>query len=360
MYRNTWLEVDLDALGQNIHTLQERSGKELIAVVKANAYGAGIRQTVRRCLQEGVSFFAVSSLEEALEVRSITTDAEVLILGPVDLHYLPLVREKRLSIITVNKDAFRDIADLTGVKIHLKLDTGMHRIGVLPEQAADLLQELKEKGASVEGLMTHYARSDEETDFTALQYSRFVNCLKSLDHSFRYIHTCNTDAALHLKDEVSTHVRCGLGLWGYSARNDGLKEAFALYACVTNSKLLPEGEPVSYGGHYFSDGKSHILTLPIGYADGIRRDYRGGRVYIEGEEAPIAGSICMDQLMLACKADHPAGAKAEFFGPHIPLYRMAEELGTIPYEILTGISDRVTREYTEHQERIAEEEPRFR
>ncbi|MBQ6367996.1 MAG: alanine racemase [Erysipelotrichaceae bacterium] len=356
MYRNTYLLINTDSYRANVNTLRHTAGKELIAVIKANAYGVGDIEAAALAMKEGVRFFAVSSIEEAIHLRKRGVRGEILILGYVDLNFLDLVKEYNLSLVTVSKDYFSSIPNLTGVKIHLKIDTGMHRIGILPEQAPEVLASLNIRGADICGIMTHYARSDEKDEvYTDQQYRRFRKVIEELHYPFRYIHTCNTDASINFDDPFSTHVRCGLGLCGYSSFDSMLKPALALKSEVINCKRVERGEPVSYGGHYVSDGEGYILTLPIGYADGINRKYTGNDVYIEGEYAPIVGSICMDQCMIHTQRPYPVGTPVEFFGQHIALEKMAETLGTIPYEILTGLSDRVSRRYIDNEGNVLKE-----
>jgi len=359
MYRRTYLNVDLDAYASNINKLQEISNKKLIAVMKANAYGMGVQAAVEYALKAGIDFFATSSLEEALQVRQLAPKAEIQILGYVDLRFLDVVKENNFTLLTVYPTYFEKESNLSGVKVTLKIDTGMHRIGVLPQQAKEVLQGLLIRNADVVGIMTHFAKSDEEEEiYTKKQYELFKQCLADLNYPFRYIHTCNTDATMHFNDEISTHARCGIGMWGYSAFK-GLKPAVSLFSEVISCKQVELGEPISYGGRFISDGSGYICTVPIGYADGVLRKYSGNNVYIDGELAPIVGSICMDQMMIHTYKPYSIGSKVEFFGEHISLYEMAEKMGSIPYEILTGISDRVSRRYLLEGKKVGEDLPRF-
>jgi len=360
MYRRTFLKIDMDRYVHNINYLRQHAQKELIAVVKANAYGAGISQAVSYALKAGIAYFAVSSLEEALQVRKIAKEATVQILGYVDLAYLDIVKENNFSLLTINDSYFDDVDDLSGLSLTIKVDTGMNRVGVYPDKVKEVLNKLLAKGALVEGIMTHFSRSDEEDEvFSMKQYALFKECIASLDHEFKYIHCCNSDATLNFKDEISTHVRCGIALWGYSNFADKLEKAISLHTEVINCKQVKEGEGISYGGRYISDGAGYILTLPIGYADGIWRSNTGNEVYIAAEKGKIVGSICMDLMMIKTTKAYKVGTPVEIFGDHISLYDIANKLQTIPYEILTGISDRVARIYVSENQEIGEELPRF-
>lgn len=360
MHRPTYLTVNTDAVLNNVSKLALKSGKEMIAVIKANAYGVGDIEAAHILKKAGIKFFAVSSLDEALHLRKHGINEELLILGYVDEKDLPIIKDNDLTILTVNKNSFEHTADLTGIKIHLKIDTGMRRIGLKPEEAKEVLSSLLLRHAEVNGIMTHYAKSDELDEFfTKIQYERFKNCVLSLNYPFKYIHASNTDASLNFDDDISTHARSGLGLWGYSSIDNYLLPSLSLKTRVINCKKALKDEAISYGGHYISDGEGYIITLPIGYADGLLRRYTDNDVYIAGERAKIVGSICMDQMMIHTIKPYQENEEVEIFGEHISLNEVAKASNTITYEILTSISDRVTRIYLENNQIYKEETPRF-
>lgn len=362
MYRNSYLKIDLDNYRFNINYLKKKANKELIAIIKANAYGlidecsAGILQ------EEGIKVFGVSSLDEALALRNKGFMQEILILGYVDSKYLDLIRKYNLSIPTVSKVYVEDLLrhDIHDIKIHIKVDTGMNRIGIETEEVKECLTSLTKKGAKVEGIFTHYASSDNDQDFTKLQYERFKKTIMNLDYSFKYIHTANTDATLHFDDDVSTHVRCGLGLLGYSSFKSELRPCMSLFTSIDNIKMVHKGEGISYSQTYILEEDAYIATLPIGYADGIIRRNKGRKVYVGEEYAPIVGNICMDQMMIRVSEKYPLNEPVEIFGEHVSLYEMAKELDTIPYEILTLLSDRLTRVYVQGGAIIKTVTPRFK
>ncbi len=348
MYRKTYLKVNLDYYRENIEYIKKISGKKIICVLKADGYGTNDLFLAHAAIKEGCDFFAVSSYDEAVKLRLNGIDKEMLILGYVDDDALDLVKKYDLSVVTVSKDyVLRNKDKLKGIKVHLKLNTGMNRIGIRPEEAPEVLNILLESGAHIEGIMSHFARSDEDYDYTLKQFEIFKKCVQKLDYDFKYIHISNTDGALSVKDDISNYVRIGIGLLGYSAVDDKLKECLSMYSTISNVKTVPEGETVSYGGHYTSDGKGYILTVPVGYADGIIRKNTGSRVYVGNEYGTIVGSVCMDQLMIKTEHKHNVGEEVEFFGPHVSLKEKAGYLGTIPYEIMCLISDRVSRIFIE-------------
>lgn len=362
MYRNSYLKIDLDNYRFNINYLKKKAGKELIAIIKADAYGLIDGFAAKILHEEGVKIFGVSSLDEALALRQKGFKEEILILGYVDSDYLDLIRQHDLSIPTVSKAYIAELLrhDLHGIKIHIKVDTGMNRIGLEMEEVGECLAALKAKGAKIEGIFTHYASSDCDLDFTKLQYERFKQTIDHLDHPFKYIHTANTDATLSFADEVSTHVRCGIGLLGYSSFKSELRPCMSLYTSIDNLKLVHKGEGISYSQTYILDEDAYIATLPIGYADGIIRHNKGRKVYVGKEYAPIVGNICMDQMMIRVAKEYPTNEPVEIFGDHISIYEMAKELDTIPYEILTLLSDRLTRVYTQGKTVIKTITPRFK
>ena len=344
MFRNSYVEIDLDSIKNNADYFIKHSNKKLIGVVKANGYGTIDYMEALALKEVGVDFFAVSSLDEAMRLREHGIKDKVLILGYVPEAGMDLIREKDFSIVTLSKDFVLN-ANLKNVNVHLKINTGMNRIGIRPDEAKEVSELLKEKGANIEGIMSHFSSADTDKEYSLKQYETFKQCVASIQHTFSYIHMNATDSALFLNDDICNAQRIGLGLLGFSSYDAGLKPAVRLFSEVSMVKKLEKGETVSYGRHYTSDGQGYILTLPIGYADGFYRANTGKPVYIKEEYGTIAGSICMDQLMVHTDSYHEVGTKVELFGDHISIVDRAKELGTITYELLTSLSDRLTRVY---------------
>ena len=358
MYRNSFIEVDLDALKANARYFMERNGKQLIGVVKANGYGIGALAEVKTLKEAGVSFFAVSSLDEALNLRHNGIDDKILVLGCVPSSVMDLIRKNDISIVTLSRE-FVEKTDLKDVKVHLKIDTGMNRIGIEIEEAKQILDLLIEKGALVEGVMSHFSSADFDEEYSRKQYASFKECILGLNYDFRYIHMSATDASLLIDDDICNAQRIGLGLLGYSAHESELKPCMKLCSEVSMVKKLQAGETVSYGRHYTSDGNGWLLTVPIGYADGFYRSNTGMKAYCENEYGTIVGSICMDQMMILTDSYHPVGCKVELLGGHIDVEERAGQLGTITYELFTSLSDRLTRYYLKDHQVIARIDPRF-
>ncbi|MBO4359258.1 MAG: alanine racemase [Erysipelotrichaceae bacterium] len=358
MYRNSYVEVELDKLKHNIQYFQNKSGKKMIGVLKANGYGMVDYVEAGVLLEQGVDFFAVSSLDEALKLRKHDIPGQILILGYVPPEAMDIVRENDCSIVTVSMD-YLSSCDLKGVKVHLKLDTGMNRIGVKPAQAREAMDLLKEKGALVEGVMSHLSSSDVDKEYTEKQYEIFRNTVKQLDHEFKYIHISATDGSIILNDDICNYERIGLGLLGYSSYHTDLLPCVSLKSEVINVKKLEEGETVSYGRHFTSDGTGYILTIPLGYADGFYRSNTGKTAYVDGEYGIIAGSVCMDQMMIHTREYHEVGTVVELIGEHISAKDRAKELNTITYEIMTGLSERLTRVYVKDGQVVRRLDLRF-
>lgn len=355
MFRKSYISVNLDNLKHNIDYLKEHSKKNIMAVLKADAYGM-VDQIIGKELEEiGVDFFAVSSLEEAIHLRNSGINGKVLILGYVS--DFELIKQYDFSIVTVSKDfVLNNLNSLKGIKIHIKVNTGMNRIGILPNEAQEVLELLVNAGAEVEGIMTHYyaALNKEDTD---KQFEIFKNCVNSLKYKFKYIHASASDATIHHQDDLCNYCRVGIAMYGYGSKE--LKECVELKSRVIDVKKVNKGEGISYSHNYISDGEGYILTIPIGYADGFARGNTNKDVYIEGEVGEIVGNVCMDMLMIHTHKYHPVNSEVELYGEHISIEKRAAALNTITYELLTSLSERITRLYIKDNKVIYEFNERF-
>lgn len=387
----TWAEIDLGALRFNYkylsETLRERAlsacGKapEPICVVKADAYGHGACGAVPVFLSEGCRFFAVSSIEEAVEVRNICrnrgVDARVLILG---LTLPSLVRKLAEYDIITTLPSLEYAERLSAaaatarvrVRCHIKLDTGMNRLGFaacseddFDRSAEEIKSCSKLKGISLEGIFTHFAEADDSdseelSGKTLLQAKRFFGVIKALEKRrvrIAFKHVCNSAAAIRFPEIALDGVRLGIALYGARPSESfelPLRPAMSFKTKISHIHTLREGETVSYGGRFEAERDTRIATLPVGYADGFLRAYGGASVKISSRdgdtEAPIIGRICMDQCMISLDGSDPArvGDEVTLFGDTPErLYSLAKTAGTIPYEILCAVSARVVRIYKE-------------
>lgn len=348
MHRQTWLEIDLAKIKYNIQQIQAIQKKDIIAVLKANAYGCGDVEIAHFLKTMKINFIAVSSVDEAIVLREHDFQGKILVLGGSSCTDIDILKKYHITVTAYSLAWVQSFIkyDLSGIDIHLKVDTGMNRIGF--DNTATLVTAmnlLQQKKANIEGIFTHYYLADTDDKTTNRQFNDFKKIVLSLHYPFQYIHADNSDASLSFKDTFTNAIRLGIGLYGYCAKNKILKEALSLYTKPIMIKEVLPGETIGYGASYKATTKETIATLPIGYADGLLRINQGRKVFFNGHYGTIVGRICMDQCMV--KVDHPINLNdtVEIFGQHISLMTMAKEINTIPYEIITLLSSRVTRIY---------------
>ena len=387
----TWAEIDLGALRFNYKylskTLRERAAEggrkepEPICVVKADAYGHGTCGAVPVFLSEGCRFFAVSSIEEAVEVRNICrargANPRILILG-ITLPGLARKLAEYDIIATLpsleHAECLSAVAQEAGVRIscHVKLDTGMNRLGFPASDESDFeasADEIKKcaalKGLSIDGIFTHFSEADDSdggelSGKTLLQAERFFGVIRSLEKrgiNIPFKHVCNSASAIRFPQLALDGVRLGIVLYGTRPSEFfklPLKTAMSFKTKISHIHTLKKGEAVSYGGVYKAQSDTRVATLPVGYADGFLRAYGGARVMISTKngdaEAPVIGRICMDQCMISLEGIDCAsvGDEVTLFGDTPKrLYDLAKIADTIPYEILCAVSARVVRIYKE-------------
>ena len=357
MYRKTWLEVDLDAVMHNVRTIREICGKRFIAVLKANAYGCGDIEVAEAVCRAGAEMIAVSSTDEAVMIRNRGYGGPLLIVGAVDSQDLPAFLEYDIAVPAYSMAFVDEVTarDCRGLRVHIKVDTGMNRIGFrdIPDMQ-EALARMTPAGCRVEGIFTHFACADTDPDMTRRQYDAFAAAVGALDHAFEWIHCDNSDASVSFDAPVSNACRVGISLYGTSTFCRELRPALSLYTTMTMVKHVPAGETIGYGATYTAPEDVIIGTLPIGYADGLFRHNQGRTVYVGDQPAEIVGRVCMDQCMIRLPYEYPSGTVVEIFGPHLSREQMADELQTIPHEIMTLLSDRVTRTYKEDGQFVLE------
>ncbi len=376
--KRTWAEVNLDAIAHNFHTIKAALGEHCrpIAIVKADAYGHGAVPVTRALQAAGADFFGVSNLEEALQLRRGGIEAPILILA-----YTPPEEAARLSDYNIIQtlltpdyaESLNRAAKAVGcrVRAHLKLDTGMSRVGLscrdaeVIEQAAAIcrLSHLE-----VEGVFTHFASADEAEDggYTDSQFDRFMqvtDALKARGIALSMRHCCNSAATMTRPAMHLDGVRPGIILYGlapdptWMSAIMELQPAMELKTVVSMVKTIPAGTPVSYGRTYIADHGMTIATIPIGYADGYPRCMSGrARMLVNGQFAPVIGRVCMDQCML--DVTHipgvEAGSVVTVFGHdgdnHLPVEEVAGLDNTINYETVCLIGKRVPRVYLQSGE----------
>ena len=322
------ITIDLGAIRHNTRRLLDvLAGSELWAVVKANGYGHGASDVSRAALTAGASALCVATLAEALELRQGERDARIVVMGPPpNASQAASAREARLELVV----AGGEIPD--GIPVHLKLDTGMGRWG---------LAELPEPPANVVGLMSHLATADSDPEFALQQVERFREATKPYSHLTR--HLANSAAALRLPDARFDAARCGIALYGISPfdtdpADDGLRPALSWRSRLAQVRLLQPGESTGYGRRFVAERPTWIGIVPVGYADGFRRDLTGTEVLVDGEPRRAVGTVSMDAFAVELDRELPVGTPVTIVGDGLLIERHAQVAGTIGYEIACGIN----------------------
>ncbi|HOP57650.1 MAG TPA: alanine racemase [Bacillota bacterium] len=357
-------EVNLETLAENYRILSERVGPktEVMAVVKADAYGHGAVKTACKLAEIGASHFGVATLEEAIELREAGIKGEILVFGLIDACDFSFLTEYGITPTMISVNQAKEYAKhKIRYKAHINLDTGMSRMGILcrteaeTETAfAEIMEIIRTGFCITTGIYTHFAISENtENPFTDLQFSLFSKVLDKLDKAGVDIplrHCCNSAATILHKEMHLDMVRCGIALYGLPpVKTDlRLKPVLTLKARVVRVAKLKKGMPVSYGCRYVAKEDMEVATISIGYADGLSRLLSGIiSVSKDGKEFPVIGTICMDLAMVGIeKGELKPGDFVEIFGTgDINADTIAKKIGTISYEILTDISPRVKRKY---------------
>jgi alanine racemase len=320
------ITLDLGAIRHNARRLLDAlEGAELWAVVKANGYGHGAVDVSRAALEAGATALCVAAVDEALELRRELPEARILVMGPTE--QVAEAREARLEITVPREGEIP--AD---IPVHLKLDSGMGRWG---------LAELPQPPANVVGLMSHLATSDSDPDFAAEQIERFRAATEPYAHLTR--HLANSAAALRIPPARFDAARCGIALYGISPfdtdpAEDGLRPALSWRSHLAQVRQLQPGESTGYGRRFVAKQPTWIGVVPVGYADGFRRDMTGTDVLVDGEPRRAIGTISMDALAVELDRELPVGTPVTLIGDGLLIERHARQAGTIGYEIACGIN----------------------
>jgi alanine racemase len=339
-----------------------------MAVVKANGYGHGAVETAEEAIDCGAAYIGVAFLDEAIELRKAGITAPILVLGYTPPEGIALARENDVTLNVYDREmleALRSSPNSKPIKIHIKLDSGMGRLGL--HDATDAIdfieQALRIPHVEVEALFTHFASADEpDKSYTKLQHERFRDVVEHFTRrgvTFPYLHSGNSAAAIDTPELSFNMVRLGIGMYGLYPSEDvnkqkvELKPVLSWKTGVVMLKTLPPGSGVSYGVIYQTRDHEKIATLPVGYADGYTRRLTGqAEVLVRGSKVPVIGRICMDQCMINVTSVADAALHDEVVligeqeGQSITADDVAEQLGTINYEITCMISHRVPRVYT--------------
>mgnify|MGYP000219418421 FL=1 len=369
--KRTWAEISLDNLTHNFETIRRQVGPKakLLGVVKADAYGHGAVRVAKHLERLGAGYLAVSNLDECEELRVNGITLPILMLGftPADQAERILKNDMTQAVPNLAiAEAYSSAAVRAGgtMKVHIKLDTGMGRLGFQCDDAhfdaslRDILKILTLPGLDVEGVFTHFCVSDEAADecveFTKIQHDRFLRMIDAVETQgnfrFRLHHCCNAGGIASYPEWAWDMVRCGIILYGTGdlAERMGMKPVMTVKTTVSTIKDFDPDTSISYGRQFFTTRPSRIAVLPIGYADGLFRALSGKlRVLTPYGEAQQVGRICMDMCMIDV-TDLPqvkSGDEVEIFGEHILCADDAALCDTIPYELMCAVSKRVPRVY---------------
>jgi alanine racemase len=365
--RPTFAAINATALRHNFATLRATVGPGvgILAVVKADAYGHGAALVAPLLEAAGADAFGVATVEEGAELRAAGIRKPILVLTGIGRRDLGSVREHDLSVAIVHREMVRELADSTNaapLPIHIKIDTGMGRIGVLPAELPALLDDIRQAGTfAVQGIFSHFANADSvDRDYADYQLATFRQTISVLDAARlrpRWIHLANSAAALTCPDTHFSMVRPGIALYGISplaaaapSLTTSLRPVMRLVTHVWQLKNVPAEFPVSYGQTFVTRRPSRIATLPIGYADGYSRTLSNrASVLIRGQRAPVVGRVCMDLTTVDVTDIDGVQLGDEVVlwgaqhGAEISVSEVATWQGTIAYEVLTGVGKRVPR-----------------
>ena len=361
-HRPTKALINLEAIRYNIQQMGAHIPKDTLkwAVVKANAYGHGAI-AVARAIQDDVDGFCVSNIDEAIELRQAGIAKKILILGVSEIESLSLAKNFDITLTVAGLEWIQKLiatdSDLSGLTVHLKIDSGMGRIGFRSANEAVKAQAmLKNHGVSVEGIFTHFATADEESDiYFKQQLEYFKGILDDLQEVPKLVHASNSATTLWHAETIFNAVRMGDSMYGLNPSGQvlelpyELKPALSLETAIVHVKTVEAGACMGYGATYQADSEQVIATLPIGYADGWTRDMQNFSVLVDGQLCLIVGRVSMDQITIRLPKLYPLGTKVTLIGSNgdkeITATDVAVYRGTINYEVVCLLSDRVPREY---------------
>lgn len=365
-HRPTKAIIHTEAIEKNVRQEVLRLGgeKELFAVVKADGYGHGAVEVAQAAKKGGATGFCVAVVDEGIQLREAGFTEPILVLGVVNIDSLELVTKYDLSITITSKDWLIQALNreptetVTPLKLHIKVDTGMGRIGFMTTtEILEVVKLIEASDAGVwEGIFTHFATADEvDQSYWQQQVAAFTDMLDQLPRMPRYVHTSNSATVLFHEAAVGNMIRFGVAMYGLNPSGHQLSSPYVLEPAMeliselVHVKELPAGYGVSYGKTYTTQESEWIGTVPIGYADGWLRKMQGFSLLVEGTPCEIVGRVCMDQLMIRLPKEYKVGTKVTLVGTNgnqtISLQDVADWLETIHYEVACTFSQRIPREY---------------
>ena len=355
--RPTWADIDTGAYARNIDAVARRlpNGTRLIAVLKADGYGHGAAELARRCTPDRVAMIAVALLEEALQLRNAGIAVPLLVLGPLLEAQIVAAIDYHITIGVIGPEELEIVARVAkqrDVKIHLKLDSGMGRMGAVPSELARVKEILRSTPRlGVDAIYTHFANAGDPDDpYTEQQIATFEEMLRQIDIPGAKRHLANSAATMRGVG-IGDYVRVGISLLGGEALDKGtskLEPVMRWRTAIARLKELPAGSGVGYGVTFRTARPTRIATLPVGYADGYSRSYsNNGEVLVRNKRAPVVGRVSMDLVTIDVTdvPDARLGDEVVLLGDSITAEELAKRAGTIAYEVFCRVSKRVPRFY---------------
>ncbi len=363
---STWLEIDLNAIKCNVSQIIKITGKEVMAVIKANGYGHGARPAAQAAIQGGATWCGVARIEEALALRRAGISCKLMVLGYTPPAKIPDAIDQQIIVSIFDPDLtenYLDYARINGAKLlaHVKVETGMGRLGMLPYEVPGFLSDIKGTNIDVTGIFTHFPRADEpNSDSTIRQMQLFNDLLSNLEKQGlkpAVVHAANSAAVFNFPESHYDLVRPGNAIYGMAPApsmklGSEFKPALTWKARITSLRTYPPNSGISYGSIYVTKKDERIGVIPIGYGDGFRR-VDGQQVLVNGKRVDIVGRVCMDQCMLQLDnvPEAKVGDEVVLIGKQgdesISVDEVAERWSTINYEVVCGLADRLPRIYKE-------------
>lgn len=371
-HRPTWAEIDLDAIKNNYKAIRSKlvGDNQIMAVVKADAYGHGAVNVSQELLKMGVQYLAVSNIDEAIELRSSGISSPVLVLGPVESAEFSKLIEFNIYPTVSSMDYARELSEAyryRGIypKVHIEVDSGMGRLGIPVDEALSQVEQItKMEGIIIDGIFSHFPSADKDPDFSKHQvrkFNRIINEMKKLDFKIKNFHFANSAGIFNVPESVKAPYnmcRPGLALYGYTTTDcDELQNSMSVKTRVVAINVMRKGDTVSYLQTYeVKKDREQIAVLPIGYADGIPTSVSNkAKVLIGKSYYPVVGRVCMDYMMVSL-GDNKAGVKINdevtVMGTgKISVEHFAKMCGKIPYEVTCDVSKRVPRLYIRKEDK---------
>jgi alanine racemase len=363
---STWLEIDLATICNNVSLIKQKTHTEVMAVIKANGYGHGAIPSAQAAVKGGATWCGVARIEEALALRKAGISCKIMVLGYTPPAKIIEAIDQRITVAIIDTELtaeYLKYANLNGSKLdaHVKVETGMGRLGMLPDQVPDFLQSLKGTNIEVNGIFTHFPRADEpRSDATDRQLRIFNHLLNELDRQGikpSIVHAANSAAVVNFPEAWYDLVRPGNAIFGLKPSPDtlldeGILPALTWKARITSVRMTPPGSGISYGSRYVTKGNERIGVIPIGYGDGFRR-VDNQQVLVHGKRVNVVGRVCTDQCMLQLDQvpEVQVGDEVVLLGKQgeeeITSEEVAQRWGTINYEVVCGLADRLPRIYKE-------------